>query len=315
MKKSISVIIPTYNSEYYLDNLLNQLTKNIALEIIVVNDGSTDNTDKIVKKYNNIKYISYKKNKGIAYARNKGLEKITSEYFTFIDSDDVIDKDMLDIMYKECKNNDLDMCICNYNEIIDNKSIKSKYKYDNQIYNNKKLLEKTFKDQVSTIVWAKLYKTKTYKSIKFNENLKINEDYEFTIKCFKLTRKVKLLDKYLYKYYINNNSITNNLKCVDIKNNNYLDYLKDLKLKKYKYYDYFININELRNIHLFSKCIDKKNRYKYLKKNINKNNLNRLLKEKIPLFNKIEILIFNISIKLYLLIYPLCIIIRNKIRR
>lgn len=315
MQNKISIIIPTYNSVSSLKILLDLLVKKKDIELIVINDGSTDETDELIKEYNNIKYISYKKNKGIAFARNKGLQKVTSKYFTFIDADDQIDDNMLEILYKECEDNNLDLCICNYNEIINNKSIKSKYRYDNNIYNSKQLLEKTFKDQVSTIVWAKLYKTKVFKEIKFNENLKINEDYEYVFTCFKKAKKVKLLDQYLYKYYKNNNSITNNLNCIDIKNNNYLVYLKQLKLNKYKNYKYFININELRNIHFYSKCKDKKNRYKYLKKEINKDNLKKLLKENISKLNKIEIIIYLISIRLYLLIYPLCIIVRNKIRR
>ena len=315
MKNNISVIIPSYNSGVYLDNLLDKLVELKNIDIIVVNDGSKDNTTKLLESYTNIKYVYNKQNMGISYSRNKGLEKVTTKYFTFIDADDMITDDMLDIMYKECEENDLDMCICNYTEIIDNEPIKSKYKYEDKIYENKELIEKTFNDQISTVVWGKLYRTKTYKNIKFNEKLKINEDYEYTLKCFKVSNKVKTLDKYLYKYYKNIRSITSNLKCSDIKNNNYIKNLKELKLQNYENYNYFININELKNIHLYSKCTDTDNRIKYLEKYINKDKLKLLLKEKIPLYNKIEILIFTKSIKLYLSLYPLCIEIKNIIRR
>jgi len=315
MKEKISVIIPTYNSETYLKRLLNNIYENKNIEIIIINDASNDNTDKLIKEYPNIKYYKNKKNKGIAYSRNKGIELVETKYFTFIDSDDEVDSEIFNIMYNECEDNNLDMCICNYKEIINNQEIKSKYTYNNEIYNNKQLLEETFKDKISTVVWAKLYKTKTYKDIKFNEELRLNEDYEYIIRCFLKSKKIKIINKYLYKYNKNNTSITNNLTCKIVKDNNYLYCLNNLNLNIFNNYNYFININELRNIHTYIKCIDKKNIYTYLKKEINKDKLKSLLKTNLSIFNKLEIIIFIISIRLYILIYPLLIKIKNLIRR
>lgn len=313
MKNNITVIIPTYNREKYLKELLDSIKDKKNIEIIVIDDASTDNTKELLKKYNqnNITIITNKKNKGIAYSRNVGIKNIKTKYFTFIDSDDNIDNQMLETMYNESEKHNLDICCCNYYEIINNKKVKSKYKYNNSIYNSKEIIERTLIDEVSTVVWGKLYKTSTFKNILFNEKLVINEDYEYVIRCFKNIKRIKLINEYLYNYLKNTTSITNNTKCIDIKNNYYLD---NLDIKEYDNYNYFININELRKIHMYSKCIDKNNRYKYLKKEIDKLRLKRLLKTNISKFNKIEIIIFLINIRLYLFIYPLCIIIKNKIR-
>ena len=316
MKYKISVIIPVYNGEKHICNIINKLKNKKDIEVIIVNDGSTDNTENIIKKYknNNIKYIPIEKNNGISNARNKGLENINGKYFTFIDADDNIEDNMLEILYNEAENNNLDICCCNYNEIINDKIINSKYTYDNSIYSNKQLLKKVFTDKISTVAWGKLYRSSKYKKIRFNTNLLINEDYEYVIRCFNFTKRAKLLNNYLYKYIKNTSSITSNIKCNDVKNNNYFEYIKDLKLEKYKEFNFYNNINELRNIHLYSKCIDKNNIYKYLKNEINKNKLKKLLKENIPLYNKVEIIIFLISIRLHLLLFPIYVNIKNKIR-
>ena len=104
----ISIIVPVYNvSEYLakcLDSLVSQSFKNI--EIIVVNDGSTDNSEEIVKEYQkrymNIKYF-YKENGGLSSARNYGLEKATGEYIIIIDHDDKLTNNALEILYNATK--------------------------------------------------------------------------------------------------------------------------------------------------------------------------------------------------------------------
>lgn len=316
MKNKITVIIPVYNDEKNICKILDILSKKNNIKTIVINDGSTDKTEEMIlkNKFKNLEYISLKNNLGISNARNIGLENVKTKYYTFIDSDDIINVNALEILYNEAEKNELDMCCCNYYEKINNRTIKSKYVYDNKIYNKNEIIEMTFKDKISTVSWAKLYKTETYKNIKFNKKLKINEDYEYIINCFLNSKRIKIINKYLYIYQKNNNSITNKLKCIDIKNNNYINYL-DKKLKKQKNYEFYVNINELRNIHLYSKCTDKKNRYKFLKKEINRKKLKKLLREKINLLNKIEIIIFLINIRVYLIIYPACIIAKNIIRR
>lgn len=123
MDKMISVIIPIYNMEKYLDRCINSITeqsyKNI--EILLINDGSTDNSLKICKKFQKederIKFFSMN-HQGVSIARNLGIEKAKGKYIMFIDSDDWIEKDTIKTLYENIKNND--MSICSYHRVFDN---------------------------------------------------------------------------------------------------------------------------------------------------------------------------------------------------
>ena len=120
----VSIIVPVYNVEKYIEkclkSLVNQTLKDI--EIIIVNDGTKDNSQRIVdkytKKYDFVKsYI--KENGGLSSARNYGLKYANGEYIAFVDSDDYVDKDMYEIMYNKAKSNDFDVVVCNLKYIYD----------------------------------------------------------------------------------------------------------------------------------------------------------------------------------------------------
>ena len=118
MTEKITVIVPVYNVEHYLekclDSLINQTYKN--LEIIVINDGSTDNSGEICQEYaqkdNRIVYIE-KENGGLSDARNVGLDKMTGSYVTFIDSDDWVELDYVEILYKKIIEYQADIAVGN----------------------------------------------------------------------------------------------------------------------------------------------------------------------------------------------------------
>ena len=134
--KKISIIVPIYNSETYLRrcliSLINQKYNN--LEIILVNDGSTDNSLSICKEYekkdSRIKLIN-QLNKGVAHTRNIGLDVATGDYITFVDSDDFIDKNM----YSELIENidSCDIAVCRYVILKNDSRIYTNYKYNNDI--------------------------------------------------------------------------------------------------------------------------------------------------------------------------------------
>ena len=127
----ISVIIPVFNSSLYLDHCLstvvNQTLKDI--EIILIDDGSTDDSLNVIKnyakKYNNIKYTS-KENEGQAIARNIGIQMSSGEFITFIDSDDYIELNMLEKLYNIAKSDNSDIVLCDYVEEYSNKNIEKK---------------------------------------------------------------------------------------------------------------------------------------------------------------------------------------------
>lgn len=132
----VSIIIPVYNQEELVIKCLDSIPKRDDIEIIVVNDGSTDNTKESLyaykRKYNSLKIISYKNCKGVSVARNKGIERATGEYILFIDSDDYIYPDV----FNDIVDNDLKFVDIVFYNMIDNQGneyIVNKYRTMNRV--------------------------------------------------------------------------------------------------------------------------------------------------------------------------------------
>ena len=123
----VSIIVPCYNVEKYIDrcllSLINQTLKEI--EIILINDGSTDRTDEIIQKYLNDNRIKYFKrtNHGIGNTRNFGLKEATGEYIGFVDSDDYIELNMIELLYKKATEKNLDIVVCDFYRNFDETKI------------------------------------------------------------------------------------------------------------------------------------------------------------------------------------------------
>lgn len=204
----VSVIIPVYNAEKYLDkcldSVINQSLKDI--EIIIINDGSTDNSIKIINKYLNDKRLVFfnRKNHGIGVTRNFGIKSAKGKYICFLDSDDYYEHNMLEDMYNYIINNDLDIAICNYYKVFDNKKEEVNIKCDNitSIKENNNLLF-----DINMGPCNKMYNYDLIKDIKFSENLKYEDTPFVAISLFR-AKKVGKLDKFLYNYVIHNNSET-----------------------------------------------------------------------------------------------------------
>lgn len=205
----ISIIVPIYNAENYLDkcieSLLNQTKKEI--EIILINDGSTDNSEKIIKRYKDkrIKYFK-NENQGIGKTRNFGIEKATGKYIMFVDSDDYIDKNMAKLMFDKALSNGLDMVVCDYYKVINNENIEEKLPSfkPTTLKNSPNLL-----CDINLSPWNKIYKTSLIKdnNIKFVENLKY-EDAPFVIESLDKATKIGKVNKCLNYYVIHGNSET-----------------------------------------------------------------------------------------------------------
>ena len=208
--KKVSIIVPVYNVEKYLakclDSLVNQTLKDI--EIIVVNDGSPDNSEQIIKKYlkkypDKIIYLK-KENGGQGSARNLGIEKSNGEYIGFVDSDDYADIKMFEKLYNIGKINNSDIVITRDSTITENGNI-----YDNQYFNkfeNKK--ENAFFGNMG--VCNKIYRRSLIENIKFKEKVWY-EDLAFTIKTLINANKIDYyFDESLYYYLKRNGSTMNN---------------------------------------------------------------------------------------------------------
>lgn len=213
MKKvKVTVIIPVYNVEKYIDKCLTSLVKQTLkeIEIIVVNDGSPDNSqkiiDKFVKKYPD-KVKSYiKENGGQGSARNFGLEKATGEYIGYVDSDDFIETDMYEKLYNKAKENNYDIVFCGNYDVYEDSEVKKeesiKFKHSTDI-------ENAIFDKIA--VWNKIYKRNILVDNKIQFRSKVwYEDLDFTLKSIISSKKIGYVNEPLYDYLIREGSTMNN---------------------------------------------------------------------------------------------------------
>lgn len=209
MSELISVVIPAYNTEKYiekcLDSVFNQTYSN--LEVIVVNDGSTDNTKKILDDYGNKESrlkIIHKENTGVSDTRNKGLEIASGDYIGFVDSDDLIKPDFYYTLHSLIKNHNADIAHCGF-ELVGND-------FSKVFYGTKMLYVHNTNEAIDELLTArlfepssctKLYKRELIKEVKFDTEIKFNEDLLYNVKAFKNANKSVFLDLPMYLYFYN----------------------------------------------------------------------------------------------------------------
>ena len=257
MKIKVSIIVPVYGVEKYIDKCLNSLVKQSLkeIEIIVVNDGTKDNSQKIIDKYvkkypDKIKsYI--KENGGQGSARNYGLKKATGEYIGYVDSDDFVEKDMYKKLYNKAKENNYDIVVCgNYNvsEDYQNKNI------DAFINNYNTDLENIFFGKMA--VWNKIYKRDILIKNKLEFKEKVwYEDLAFTLKAIMNSNTFAFIDEPLYDYLIregstmNNSNVKRNLEILEAFND-ILSYIQHNKKE-----EYFSKIEFLAIDHIYISAI------------------------------------------------------------
>ena len=209
--KKLSVIIPAYNTEKFLvkcvDSVVNQTYKNI--EIIIVDDGSRDNTpqicDELASKYNNIKVI-HKENQGTCKAREAGVNAATGEYIAFIDSDDYIDLTAYEKLIKVLEENDCDMVQFGYYRVDTNGKIISEHRRDAVKFDNAYGAFKHFASVILrdiTMLVDKIYKRSLFENLQWPENIAYAEDYCTDTQLFAKVQKFMAIDNIFY-YYVNN---------------------------------------------------------------------------------------------------------------
>lgn len=203
----ISIIIPVYNVELFIEDcilsVLNQTYKN--LEIILINDGSTDNSGNICKKlssqFSNIILIN-KNNEGVSAARNDGIKISKGKYLTFVDGDDILASDYIEKSYKFLKENNLMIVRNNYKFFDNGKFIINQDLNCSFLENNKNsFLHLIQKGEVKTYVWLLLIdRTLFDDTLLFDSNLKIYEDYDFYMRLFVKNVNFGFLDNDGYYY-------------------------------------------------------------------------------------------------------------------
>ncbi len=209
----ISIIVPIYNVENYLrqclDSLINQTYKN--LEIIVINDGSTDNSGVICQEYaqkdNRIIYIE-KENGGQSEARNMGLDRMTGSYVTFVDSDDWVEPNYIEVLYKKLLEYCADIAVGNYYSYDEQEGVFYFHifgdSYYEKVYDNVSIFEnlyesKQMKNFALICVAGKLYKAGLFEDLRFEVG-KLGEDGYLNQKLYLLAKSTIYLNAGLYAY-------------------------------------------------------------------------------------------------------------------
>lgn len=263
----ISVIVPIYNCERYLPeclkSIVNQSYKN--LEIILVDDGSTDESSRICDEYalvdKRIKVIR-QENKGVSAARNKGLEYATGELISFIDSDDTLDEDMYELLVRLLLEKEADVVHCGYKHIVGTEI---------RLVHDTKCIEVQDKEQALQCLiggrlfvgslWNKLYRREILDGIIFREDLKINEDILYNFEVFQKANKSVFADYAKYNYIAHKDSsacfvtpnerklkdacVVNRFIYTRVKNSNIFDLACERYLRSLSgYYRYCMNNNK-----------------------------------------------------------------------
>ena len=204
----VTVIIPVYNSEKYigkcLDSILNQTYNDY--EIMIVNDGSKDNSQKIIDEYKNKnpkKIIVIKQeNKGVSVTRNESIKRANGKYIMFIDSDDYIDKDYIETFVKKIEKEDYDIVLGGYRRCTEQGKVLKKLRLQN----------KEWSKIMITAAWAKIYNKQFLidNNITFLKN-NIGEDIYFNLKAMLLAEKIKIIDYIGYNWFYNTQSVSNTI--------------------------------------------------------------------------------------------------------
>lgn len=210
----ISVIVPVYNAEHTiietLDSIRNQAFTDF--EVIIVNDGSTDNSQALLKDYissdQRFQLIT-QNNAGVSAARNTGLDNVRGEWVCFIDSDDLIGERYLEKLY-ENSSNDYLICCSSIFEFKDN--INNVIRLWNIDKNNlDKPLSYILNNKLGVYIWGKLYQAEKLDNIRFNPDICVGEDFEFNIKYAQCVEGIKFVET-CYFYRILNSSLSNSFK-------------------------------------------------------------------------------------------------------
>lgn len=204
--KVVSIIIPIYNAEKYLNRCIDSIVKQsyANVEIIALNDGSTDNSLPILleyeKNYPKIIRVINQKNMGVSKTRNKGIKLASGEYIMFMDNDDYIDPDYIEKFVSEIDKSNLDVVIGGYRRPDQNGKIIEEIQLKDVEYSKYKIVA----------AWAKIYRREYIidNQIEFL-NSNIGEDVHFTIQAVSMTSKIKIIPYVGYNWFYNEDSVSN----------------------------------------------------------------------------------------------------------
>lgn len=212
----VTIIVAVYNVRNYLKECLLSLVKQDYknIEILIINDGSYDGSQKIINKfaakYSNI--TAYKKeNGGVSSSRNLGLKHANGKYILFVDGDDMIRVDMVRNLVNTIEREKTDLACSNYFYLYKNRTQKASFPKENNISSDEAKSLLFLEDSLKGVVWNKLYKKSIIDkyNLTFDENIKIGEDIVFTISYLNKIKEVSLVNRPLYFYRMRKSSALN----------------------------------------------------------------------------------------------------------
>ena len=209
----ISIILPIYNGEQYLRDCLESILKQKYhnFEVILVNDGSIDSSEAICRQYVNrddrFRYVQ-KEHGGASSARNYGLELVKGEYVTFIDADDWVEENYLELLHQSLKENNADISVSTYKKFDVDTNLFYLHAFQinesNQVFTQKELVEKLPQLERITesfeIIGGKLVKKSLLLGIQFNERTQLSENMEFWFKLYLLSNRIAFVNKEIYNF-------------------------------------------------------------------------------------------------------------------
>ena len=248
MEELISVIVPVYNVEKYLDkclnSIVNQTYKNI--EIIVIDDGSTDECgikcDEWQRRDNRIKVI-HQENKGLSETRNTGIKNATGKYISFVDSDDYVDSQFIEKLYNTLRKTNSDISVCNYVHIKENKNVILTVTGNIKEYSNTEaIIEFLNENDIYNYLWNKLFKKDLFIEISFPEE-RVFEDIRTTYKLIAKSKKVSKIQDELYVYINRSTSIVQTQTT-----NRLVELIKSINVRYYDIEKLYPNLNDINNM-------------------------------------------------------------------
>lgn len=260
--EKVSIIVPIYNVEKYLDcclkSIMMQTYKN--LEIILVNDGSIDNSLKICYKYKKIDdriIVINNKNCGVSCSRNKGIDISTGKYIVFVDSDDTIDKNYIFELVNANKEDFYDIVITNFkNVFIKNDRKEIKYNIiDVNLLSGKFFDDYYYIKSAIGTSWGKLFKRNIIEknNIRFPVEISLGEDYVFNMQYYKFVKQYNYINKYLYNYFHRKRSSLSKRHTID----SFEGYIKVIKKERDLFRSYNIKNSEIMlGDDLIHRCLD-----------------------------------------------------------
>ena len=213
----ISIIIPAYNSENYIERCLDSVLsqEGAELDVIVINDGSADSTGEILEKYKDrVNVVSMEKNSGVSAARNKGLSLIKGDFVMFLDADDYLSEDAVIVLKETLEKTGADIVKFRCRLVYPDGRIKRRY---NQFENYDIIEKKDFKTKIYPYfisgirlnnLCTGIYRSSLVKDGTFREDMKVAEDVVFSLDVYTKAQKAVLIPDILYNYYQTGEGLT-----------------------------------------------------------------------------------------------------------